>query len=123
MLRPMAPELIELGDTLQEAAQRDLRRRRRARRQAIVNGLAGVALVGSFAAAGVVSGLPGTATTGTGGAGAVPTAILLTQGDRLTVGHIPDETVPAGHPVAECLGSEDCRIRIPWTLAQPMGKV
>jgi hypothetical protein len=42
MRRPMPPELIALGDQLEAAAARAVRRRRRARRQLWMNGAASV---------------------------------------------------------------------------------
>jgi hypothetical protein len=127
----MAPDLVALGDTLEAAAERDLRRRR-TRRQAFMNGLASLAIAVPVALSLLSADVP-RLTPSSAVSNPIPpvrtlplgarTVIAWTPGDRLAVGHIPDERLLPAQPVKQCLGGGDCRVPIPYTLDAPLGKV
>jgi hypothetical protein len=126
----MAADLVALGDTLEAAAVRDLKRRR-GRRQLFLNGLASVAIAAPLALSLLSTGVSRPSVSGEPQPAAathnIPTAarvtLAWTPADRLAVGHIPDERLLPAKPVAQCLGGEDCRVPIPYTLHAPLGKV
>lgn len=120
-LRPMSPDLLALGDQIEAAAAKAVVRRR-ARRTAFLNGVAtvAVALPITFTVASAdlsPSPRPGVGTTAAG------PAISWAPGAIVSTAHIRDEYLPAYVEVAACLDGNDCRIRIPFTLEQPLGKV
>lgn len=119
--RPMAPELVALGDTLEAALRRDIARRR-ARRMAFLNGLASVAVVVPVALTLTVGAFDGGG-QGVGPAKAGPLVSTIPGLGPLAVSHIPEKPLPTPHAIAECLDGSDCRIRIPYTLQSPMGKI
>ena len=106
LLRPMAPDLAALGDQLQAAVDRDVRRRR-ARRQAFLNAAASLVVVVPLAvsiAFGGVAEEPIAA--GQGGASAT---LVWTPGNDFTFRHIPDKPVQT-HAWMRCLDPKDCRV-------------
>ena len=126
LLCPMAPDLVALGDTLEAAAVRDLQRRR-GRRMLFLNSLASVAIAAPLGMTLLSAGLSSSPSSRE----AVPpvpthtirTTLAWTPGDRLAVGHIPDERLLPAKPERLCLGGDDCRVPTPYTLQSPLGKV
>jgi hypothetical protein len=122
----MSPDLVALGDTLQAAAARDLHRRR-GRRMLFLNGLASVAIAVplgmSLLSAALLESKASREAQTPAPTRPVRATLAWPSGDRLTVGHIPDERLLPAQPVRLCLGGEDCRVPIPYTLQSPLGKV
>lgn len=106
LLRPMAPDLAALGDQLQAAVDRDVRRRR-ARRQGFLNAAASLVVVVPLAisiAFGSMGGEPVAA--GLGGASAT---LVWTPGNDFTFRHIPEKPVQT-LAYLRCLDAKDCRV-------------
>ena len=121
MKRPLPPELIALGDTLQLAVERTIVQRRR-RRTAFFNGVASIAVALPLALSVAFADLSDAprSSVGQGGARA---ALTWTPGFPLAVAHIHDETVRRTRAKVVCLDANDCRVPIPFYLDSPLGKV
>ena len=111
LLRPMAPDLMALGDQLEEAVKRDVRRRR-ARRQIAYNAVASMMLVLPIAI-GVVTATVGPADEAEAvGAGGASATLTYTPGFDLSWRHIPEKPVVTLE-YAKCRDGNDCRISLP----------
>jgi hypothetical protein len=119
--RPLPPELDDIGARLEAAAARSLARRR-ARRTAFLNGAATVAVAIPLAISAASADLNHQAaqTIGTGHAGP---AINWSPGFDLSLSHIRDERIRSAPQVFACLDGKECRVREPFFLESPMGKV
>lgn len=105
LLRPMAPDLAELGDQLQAAVDRDVRRRR-ARRQAFLNAAASLVVVVPLAISVAFGGVSEEFVAGPGGASAT---LTWTPGNDFTFRHIPEKPVQT-LAYLRCLDAKDCRV-------------
>lgn len=106
LLRPMAPDLTVLGDQIEAAVQRDLKRRR-ARRQSFLNAAASIAVAIPLAiAVGTADLSPVQYEVGAGGARA---SLAWTPGYDISLTHIPEKPLPKIE-YAECLDGMDCRV-------------
>jgi hypothetical protein len=106
MLRPMAPDLAVLGDQIEAAVHRDVRRRR-ARRQAVLNAAASLIVVIPLAIS-IATAEMGGEDMPVGAAGASAT-LNWTPGFDLTWRHIPEKPVQTLE-WARCLDAKDCRV-------------
>ena len=104
LLRPMAPDLAVLGDQLEAAAQRDVRRRR-ARRQAFLNAAASLVIAIPIAVSIATADVSGEETIGPAGASAT---LAWTPGYDLSWRHIPEKPVQT-LAYLRCLDANDCR--------------
>ena len=118
---PMPPDLEELGARLEAAAARSIARRR-ARRTAFLNGAATVAVAVPLAISAASADLsrPAAPEIGTGNASAT---VNWSPGYDLSLSHIRDERVRSLPFVYACLDGKECRVREPFFLESPMGKV
>ncbi len=105
LLRPMAPDLAALGDQLQAAVDRDVRRRR-ARRQAFLNAAASLVVVVPLAISIAFGGIGEEQVVGQGGASAT---LTWTPGHDFSFRHIPEKPVQT-HAWMRCLDAKDCRV-------------
>ena len=105
LLRPMAPDLAALGDQLEAAAQRDMRRRR-ARRQLFLNAAASMLIAIPVAISIATADVGGEVET-VGPAGASAT-LNWTPGYDMTWRHIPEKPVRTLTSL-RCLDANDCR--------------
>ena len=105
LLRPMAPDLAALGDQLQLAVDRDVRRRR-ARRQMVLNAAASLIIVIPLAISIATADL-GQEESPIGAAGA-SASLNWTPGFDLSFRHIPDKPIYT-REWARCLDANDCR--------------
>ena len=106
LLRPMAPDLAALGDQLEAAVDRDVRRRR-ARRQMVLNAAASMAIAVPVAIS-VAFGTLGEEPDVVGPAGA---SIALTwgPGGEFSLKHIPEKPIRT-LTYLRCLDARDCRV-------------
>ena len=121
MRRPLSPDLVALGDHLHTAIERSLARRR-ARRTAFLNGVATIAVAVPLALSVAFADLGQAPKPSVGGGGARP-ALAWTPGFPLAVAHIPEKPIPVVEVRNVCLDANDCRVRIPFYLESPLGKV
>jgi len=121
--RPLPPELDELGARIEAAAARSLARRR-ARRTAFLNGAATVAVAVPLAISAASADFGSPAVSQVGAAKAGPdTALNWAPGFDLSLGHIRDERIRSAPFVFACLDGKECRVREPFFLKTPLGKV
>ncbi len=104
LLRPMSPDLAALGEQLEAAAKRDVRRRR-ARRQAFLNAAASLVIVVPLAISIAFGGMNEEQVVGQGGASA---SLNWTPGNDLSWRHIPEKPVQTLYYL-RCLDAKDCR--------------
>ena len=104
LLRPMAPDLATLGEQLQAAVDRDVRRRR-ARRQAILNAAASLIVVIPVAVTIALGTVSEEQVVGAGGASAT---LTFSPGNDIAWRHIPDKPVQT-LTYLRCLDARDCR--------------
>ena len=104
LLRPMAPDLAVLGDQLQAAVDRDVRRRR-ARRQAFLNAAASLVVVIPVAVTIALGTMGEEQVVGAGGASAT---LNWTPGNDFSWRHIPEKPVQTLEYL-RCLDAKDCR--------------
>ena len=105
LLRPMAPDLAALGDQLEAAVHRDVRRRR-ARRQAFLNAAASLVVVIPLAITIAFGSVGEEQIAGQGGASAT---LTWTPGNDLSWRHIPEKPVRT-LTYLRCLDAKDCRV-------------
>lgn len=113
----LPPDLAMLGDRLEQAAARSLRRH--ARRQAILNGIAAVALAVPLALA-----VSATDLAPSSGERLLPLTAAPFSGDE--VAHIRDERAAATREPVErvCLDANDCRSPAePSRQLAPVGRI
>jgi hypothetical protein len=113
----LPPDLQLLGDQLERAAGRSLRRR--ARRQGILNAIAAVALAVPLALAVSAGELSPSTGQESDALRSAPVVRTPTAGE---LAHIRDETVPPPPPV-QCLDANDCRSPAPRSAPLPVGRV
>lgn len=104
--RPMAPELAELGDQLEAAVHRDVRRRR-AIRQLVLNAAASLIIAVPLAVS-VATAMRGGEEFPVGAAGA-SASLNWTPGFDLSFRHIPEKPIITNE-WARCLDANDCRM-------------
>ena len=103
LMRPMAPDLAMLGDQLEAAAQRDMRRRR-ARRQMVLNAAASLIVAIPLAISIATADLGEEEIIGPAGASAT---LNWTPGYDMTWRHIPEKPVQT-LLYLRCLDAKDC---------------
>ena len=103
LLRPMAPDLAALGDQLQAAVDRDVRRAR-ARRQAFLNAAASLIVVIPVAVTIALGTVGEEQVVGAGGASAT---LNWTPGNDFSWRHIPEKPVQT-LAYLRCLDAKDC---------------
>lgn len=104
LLRPMAPDLAALGDQLEAAARRDMRRRR-ARRQLFLNAAASLAIAVPVAFSVATAATEQPETIGPAGASAT---LNWTPGYDISWRHIPEKPIRTLQYL-RCLDAKDCR--------------
>ena len=102
LLRPMAPDLAALGDQLEAAMHRDVRRRR-ARRQAFLNAAASLVVAIPLAVTLALGNTGEEQIVGQGGA----SASLTWSPDDFSLRHIPEKPVQT-LMYLRCLDAKDC---------------
>ena len=104
LLRPMAPDLALLGDQLEAAVHRDVRRSR-ARRQAFLNAAASLVVAIPLAVTIALGNVGEEQIVGQGGASAT---LTWAPGNDLSWRHIPEKPVQT-LTYLRCLDAKDCR--------------
>lgn len=104
LLRPMAPDLAALGEQLEAAVHRDVRRRR-ARRQMVLNAAASIAIAVPLAVS-VAFGDLGGEPESVGPAGASIT-VNFGVGSEFSLRHIPEKPIRT-MTYLRCLDARDC---------------
>ena len=104
LLRPMTQDLAVLGDQLEAAVHRDVRRRR-ARRQMVLNAAASLIVAVPLALSIAFASVGEEEIAGAGGASAT---LMWAPGSDLSWRHIPEKPVRT-LAYLRCLDAKDCR--------------